>query len=430
MNVHTVAVLFVIGCTPSSVFSSDVAGRHHQALQSKKNSVGGSSDNYSLSTAIDRCIKGFTGTYTYAADCYGVAFMASLGCTKGICDYSESQFADVTVCPDSEIRQPSKCVLSGTFDATKHIDPNTCEVKVFKVAGDENCNFQEFATTPTGVGINPNEYNDDGSIGIYFERMDNVSKKISPTKDDINKRRLEQNFVGVLYSKSVDDHHRYLANGDVTTGDKMKVLDVHRRRLQCGSPKIAIVYYSRYGHVRTLALWEKKGLESAGCDVTLLRWPLGRTEPGIDGLDDAEVSAANLADYDGLLFGFPTRYGMTLAQVKELMDSTVGLVGKPAGLFFSVDTRDGDQETTALTFKTHLTDHEMVFVPLGLVTRSSYNYEVHGGRKTCGEGIPTPCGAGTLIEKYEDDEPSTYEKVIAHEQGALFCRTAAKPATK
>ena len=219
MNIHTVAVLFVIGCTPPSVFSSDVAGRHRQAVQSKKNSGGGNSDNSSLSTAIDRCIKGFTGTYTYAADCYGVAFMASLGCDAKtrICDYSESQFAE----------EPSDCVLSGSFHATEHVDPTTCEVKLFKLSG-ENCNVQESAW---GVRINRNEFNE---IDIYYERMDNAPRVLlSSPKDDLNTRRLEQNFVGVLYSKSVDDHHRYLANGDVTTGDKMKVLDVHRRRLQC-----------------------------------------------------------------------------------------------------------------------------------------------------------------------------------------------------
>ena len=32
-------------------------------------------------------------------------------------------------------------------------------------------------------------------------------------------------------------------------------------------PKIAIVYYSMYGHVRTLALAEKEGLEAAGCEL-------------------------------------------------------------------------------------------------------------------------------------------------------------------
>ena len=37
--------------------------------------------------------------------------------------------------------------------------------------------------------------------------------------------------------------------------------------------KIAIVYYSMYGHVRTLAQGIKKGLESAGATVDLLQVP-------------------------------------------------------------------------------------------------------------------------------------------------------------
>jgi multimeric flavodoxin WrbA len=46
-------------------------------------------------------------------------------------------------------------------------------------------------------------------------------------------------------------------------------------------PKIAVVYYSLYGHVRTLALEEKRGLEEVGCEVTLresrrLFFPLAR----------------------------------------------------------------------------------------------------------------------------------------------------------
>ena len=97
-------------------------------------------------------------------------------------------------------------------------------------------------------------------------------------------------------------------------------------------PKIAIVYYSMYGHVRTLALAEKEGLEAAGCEVTLLKVPetlsdevLGKLgAPGV-GKDDEEASAATLADYDGFLFGLSARFGMASAQVKALLDSTGGL---------------------------------------------------------------------------------------------------------
>ena len=41
--------------------------------------------------------------------------------------------------------------------------------------------------------------------------------------------------------------------------------------VEMNKPTVAIVYYSMYGHVRMLALDVKKGLEEAGCKVTLLR---------------------------------------------------------------------------------------------------------------------------------------------------------------
>ena len=72
-----------------------------------------------------------------------------------------------------------------------------------------------------------------------------------------------------------------------------------------------------------------------------------------------------------ILFGTPTRYGMMSAQLKTFFGSTGGhwmkglFVGKPAELFFSIETQGGGQETTALTAITQLAHHGMVFVPIG-----------------------------------------------------------------
>ena len=69
------------------------------------------------------------------------------------------------------------------------------------------------------------------------------------------------------------------------------------------------------------------------------------------------ISAPQLTEADGFLFGFPTRYGMMAAQFKSFIDSTGGLwrtqalAGKPAGLFVSTGTQGGGQETTAYTHK-------------------------------------------------------------------------------
>jgi len=145
--------------------------------------------------------------------------------------------------------------------------------------------------------------------------------------------------------------------------------------------------------------------------------------PGV-GKDDEEASAATLADYDGFLFGLPTRFGMAPAQVKALLDSTGGLwqkgalVGKPAGVFFSTGTQNGGQETTALTFVTQLTHHGMVFVPLGYSTPKLFDMDApHGG---------SPYGAGTLAGPDGSRQPSALEKDIAEAHGEHFGTIAAK----
>lgn len=54
-----------------------------------------------------------------------------------------------------------------------------------------------------------------------------------------------------------------------------------------------------------------------------------------------------LVNCDGLIFGYPTRFGGMPAQVKALWDATGGLwvkgalVGKPISVFFSTSTQGG-----------------------------------------------------------------------------------------
>ena len=43
-------------------------------------------------------------------------------------------------------------------------------------------------------------------------------------------------------------------------------------------PKIAIVYYTTYGHIRTMANTVKAAIDAAGCEATLLQVP--ETLPG------------------------------------------------------------------------------------------------------------------------------------------------------
>lgn len=65
------------------------------------------------------------------------------------------------------------------------------------------------------------------------------------------------------------------------------------------------------------------------------------------------IAPHELAEADGFVFGFPTRFGMMAAQFKAFLDATGGLwrtqqlAGKPAGIFYSTGSQGGGQETTA-----------------------------------------------------------------------------------
>ncbi|RYQ80309.1 hypothetical protein Ahy_Scaffold1g106808 isoform F [Arachis hypogaea] len=116
-----------------------------------------------------------------------------------------------------------------------------------------------------------------------------------------------------------------------------------------------------YGHVEGLARRLKKGVDGVeGVEGVLYRVPETlsteilqqmRAPPKDDGIP--VITAEELAAADGVLFGFPTRYGSMAAQMKAFFDSTgqlwkeQKLAGKPAGFFVSTGTQGGGQETTA-----------------------------------------------------------------------------------
>ncbi|KAL5976128.1 hypothetical protein ACLOJK_020458 [Asimina triloba] len=190
-------------------------------------------------------------------------------------------------------------------------------------------------------------------------------------------------------------------------------------------------YYSMYGHVERLAQEIKKGVESVeGVEAKL--WQVPETLPdevlgkmGAPPKSDAPIiQAQDLHDADGILFGFPTRFGMMAAQFKAFMDSTGGLwrtqqlAGKPAGLFFSTGSQGGGQETTPLTAITQLTHHGMIFVPIGYTFGAGmFEMEkVKGG---------SPYGAGTFAGDGAR-QPSELELGQAFHQGKYFAGIAKK----
>ncbi|KAH7302103.1 hypothetical protein KP509_23G056500 [Ceratopteris richardii] len=178
-----------------------------------------------------------------------------------------------------------------------------------------------------------------------------------------------------------------------------------------------------YGHVEALAKKIKEGVDSVdGVEGLLFRVPETLTPDVLEKMrappkDESipVISAHELSDADGIIFGFPTRYGIMAAQMKAFFDSTGSLwrqqdlAGKPAGLFVSTGTQGGGQETTAWTAITQLAHHGMLFVPVGYTFGAGmFKFdEIRGG---------TPYGAGT----YAGDGtrvPTVTELALAEHQG-------------
>src|SRR5215467_3556215 len=100
---------------------------------------------------------------------------------------------------------------------------------------------------------------------------------------------------------------------------------------------ILVVFYSRDGSVETLAKAVSEGAREAGAEVRLRRVPdivspdVMTKVPGWEERSKrmlAEYGAPTLADAewaDGIIFGTPTRFGNTSAELKAFIENLGGL---------------------------------------------------------------------------------------------------------
>ncbi|WP_255988827.1 NAD(P)H:quinone oxidoreductase [Chitinolyticbacter albus] len=198
--------------------------------------------------------------------------------------------------------------------------------------------------------------------------------------------------------------------------------------------KVLVVYYSMYGHIETMAHAVAKGARSvAGTDVTLKRVAEIMSEEAAKKagakLDQAAPIAqpAELADYDAIIFGTPTRFGNMCAQMRNFLDQTGGLwakgalIGKVGSVFTSTATQHGGQETTLTSFHTTLLHQGMVIVGVPYSeARQMTLSEISGG---------SPYGATTIAAGDGSRQPSENELAIARFQGAHVAGIANKLAS-
>ena len=195
--------------------------------------------------------------------------------------------------------------------------------------------------------------------------------------------------------------------------------------------KVLVLYYSSYGHIESMAEAVAEGARSvAGTTVDIKRVPE---------LVPEEVAAAahikvnqaapiampdELAHYDAIIFGTPTRFGNMAAQMRNFLDQTGGLwfanalVGKVGSVFCSTASQHGGQETTITSFHTTFLHHGMVIVGLPSTFKGNSEMgEISGG---------SPYGATTLAGNDGSRMPSENELAGARFQGNHVAQIAAK----
>ncbi|WP_128292326.1 NAD(P)H:quinone oxidoreductase [Afifella aestuarii] len=194
--------------------------------------------------------------------------------------------------------------------------------------------------------------------------------------------------------------------------------------------KILVLYYSSWGHVMQMAEAVAEGATSAGANVTVKRVPelvpQEIAEKSGYLLDQPYPIAepGELTDYDAVIVGTPTRYGVMCSQMKNFWDQTGALwasgalVGKVGAVFTSTGTQHGGQETTITSTQVMLLHQGFVIVGLpysfqGLTKMD----EITGG---------SPYGASTLSDADGSRQPSANELEGARFQGRHVAEIATK----
>ena len=194
--------------------------------------------------------------------------------------------------------------------------------------------------------------------------------------------------------------------------------------------KVLVLYYSSYGHIESMAEAMADGARAEGATVDLKRVPetvpQEVAEKGHFKLQQSApvATVAELANYDAIIVGAPTRFGRMPAQMAAFLDQAGGLWmsgalnGKVGGAFTSSATQHGGQEVTLFSIITNLMHFGMTIVGLPYSYQAQMTLdEIVGG---------SPYGATTIAGGQGQRQPSQLELDGARFQGGLIAKTANK----
>jgi NAD(P)H dehydrogenase (quinone) len=186
--------------------------------------------------------------------------------------------------------------------------------------------------------------------------------------------------------------------------------------------RVLILYYSTWGHIEQMAQAVAEGTrEVPGAKAVIKRVPelmpedvARKAGAKLDQIAPV-AEPAELAEYDAIIIGTPTRYGRMAAQMASFLDQTGQLwfqdklVGKIGSVFASTATQHGGQETTIVSTIVNLMHLGMTIVGLPYSEKRQLTLdEITGG---------SPYGATTLAAGDGSRQPSDNELAMARSQG-------------
>lgn len=173
---------------------------------------------------------------------------------------------------------------------------------------------------------------------------------------------------------------------------------------------ILVLYYSRYGSVKSMAQQIARGIEAAGMEAKIRTVPMVAptttvAEPAVPEEGFPYATLDDVKNCAGLALGSPTRFGNMAAPMKAFIDSLSPLwlsgscIDKPATVFSSTSSLHGGQETTLISMMFPL--FHLGFTILGIpYSEVDLNTTTSGG---------TPYGA-THVTGPENKNPFSEEE--------------------
>ena len=183
--------------------------------------------------------------------------------------------------------------------------------------------------------------------------------------------------------------------------------------------KILIAFYSRNGSTEALAKAIAEGAESAGGEVRLRR---AREFVGADVMAQApgwsesaarmnalyEAPTAEDADWaDAIVFGTPTRFGNSSAELKAYIDSLGGLWfqgklnGKVGSAFVSTQSLHGGNESTILSLYNPMAHLGLIIVPTGYADPALFKAGTPYGASAVSGASPMPTDDELAVARFQ-----------------------------